>query len=155
MNKTILKVEDVVVKFKVRDRELTAIRNLSIDIFENETLAIVGESGSGKSVLTKTFTGMLESNGYISSGKISYNDIVLTDIKSDKEWESIRGAKIATVFQDPMTSLNPIRTIGSQITEVIIKHQGMSKVEAKAEAISLMKRTGIPMAEKRFDDYPF
>ena len=155
MNKTILKVEDIVVKFKVRDRELTAIRNLSLDILENETLAIVGESGSGKSVLTKTFTGMLESNGYISSGKISYNDIVLTDIKTDKEWESIRGAKIATVFQDPMTSLNPIRTIGSQITEVIIKHQGMSKVEAKAEAISLMKRTGIPMAEKRFDDYPF
>lgn len=151
----ILSAKDIVVKFNVRDRVLTAIRKISIDLYEGETLAIVGESGSGKSVTTKTFTGMLESNGYIDSGSIMFEGQDLTQIKSDKEWEKIRGVKIATVFQDPMTSLNSIRTIGSQITEVIIKHQKKSKEEAKKIAIDLMERVGIPNAADRFDEYPF
>ncbi len=154
-NKAILSAKDISVQFKVRDRFLTAIRNVSLDLYEGETLAIVGESGSGKSVLTKTFTGMLDSNGSITNGSIEYDGINLVDLVKDKEWEGIRGSKIATVFQDPMTSLNPILTIGSQITEVIIKHQGKSKEEAKAMAIELMNRTGIPNAEKRFNEYPF
>lgn len=154
-NKAILSAKDISVQFKVRDRFLTAIRNVSLDLYEGETLAIVGESGSGKSVLTKTFTGMLDSNGSITTGSIEYDGINLVDLVKDKEWEGIRGSKIATVFQDPMTSLNPILTIGSQITEVIIKHQGKSKEEAKAMAIELMNRTGIPNAEKRFNEYPF
>ncbi len=151
----ILSAKDITVKFKVRDRILTAIRNVSVDLYENETLAIVGESGSGKSVLTKTFTGMLDSNGYIDSGSIIYEGNDLTELKKDKDWVGIRGNKIATVFQDPMTSLNPILTIGTQITEVIIKHQDKSKAEAKEIAIDLMRKTGISDPEKRFDDYPF
>lgn len=151
----ILSAKDIVVKFNVRDRVLTAIRKVSIDLYEGETLAIVGESGSGKSVTTKTFTGMLDSNGYIDSGSIMFEGQDLAKIKSDKEWEKIRGVKIATVFQDPMTSLNSIRTIGSQITEVIIKHQKKSKEEAKAIAIDLMERVGITDAANRFDEYPF
>lgn len=151
----ILSAKDIVVKFNVRDRVLTAIRRISLDLYEGETLAIVGESGSGKSVTTKCFTGMLESNGYIDSGSIMFEGQDLTQIKSDKEWEKIRGVKIATVFQDPMTSLNSIRTIGSQITEVIIKHQKKSKEEAKKIAIDLMERVGIPNAADRFDEYPF
>ncbi len=154
-NNVILSVKDLEVKFKVRDRVLTAIRNISLDFIEHQVVAIVGESGSGKSVFTKTFTGMLDINGEVSKGEIWFEGKNLMDIKTDKGWEEIRGKKIATVFQDPMTSLNPVRTIGYQISEVIIKHQGKSKEEAKQEAIDLMKRVGIVNAEQRYDDYPF
>ena len=153
--KVILSAKDIEVKFRVRDNYLTAIRNVSLDLYDGETFAIVGESGSGKSVFTKTFTGMLESNGQISNGSVMFEGKDLTKLSTDKDWEGIRGKKISTIFQDPMTSLNPIRTIGSQITEVIEKHQGVSKEEAKAQAIEMMKRVGIPKAELRFDEYPF
>lgn len=151
----ILSVKNLEVKFKVRDRVLTAIRNVSLDFEEGKVVAIVGESGSGKSVFTKTFTGMLEVNGEVSNGEIWFEGRNLMDIKNDKGWEEIRGKKIATVFQDPMTSLNPVRTIGYQISEVIMKHQGKSKAEAKAEAIELMEKVGIKDAERRYDEYPF
>ncbi len=151
----VLSVKDLEVKFKVRDRELAAIRNISMDFEEGKVVAIVGESGSGKSVFTKTFTGMLEVNGRISNGEIFFEGQDLVKIKKDKEWEKIRGKKIATIFQDPMTSLNPVRTIGYQISEVIVKHQGKSKSEAKKMAIDLMTRVGIKDAEKRYDEYPF
>ena len=151
----VLSAKDVEVKFRVRDRYLTAIRRVSLDLYDGETYAIVGESGSGKSVFTKTFTGMLESNGQISNGSVMLEGKDLTQLKTDKDWEGIRGAKISTIFQDPMTSLNPIRTIGSQITEVIEKHQHVSKEEAKAQAIDLMTKVGIPKAADRFDEYPF
>lgn len=153
--KVILSAQDVVVEFAVRDRILTAIRNISLNLYEGEVLAIVGESGSGKSVLTKTFTGMLESNGRVASGSIIYRNQDLTHFTSNKEWESIRGGKIATIFQDPMTSLDPLQPIGYQITEVIRKHQAKSKAEAKELAIDYMKKVGIPQAEERFNDYPF
>jgi len=151
----IISAKDIEVKFRVRDKYLTAIRNVSLDLYEGETFAIVGESGSGKSVFTKTFTGMLESNGSITNGSILFHGQDLTKLKKDREWEGIRGAKISTIFQDPMTSLNPIRTIGSQITEVIEKHQGVSKAEAKRQAIEMMERVGIQNAANRFDEYPF
>ncbi len=151
----ILSVKDLVVKFKVRDRVLTAIRNISLDFEEGKVVAIVGESGSGKSVFTKTFTGMLETNGEVTQGEIWFEGEDLLKFKKDEEWMKIRGKKIATVFQDPMTSLNPVRTIGYQISEVIIKHQGKSKEEAKAEAIKLMERVGIYDAARRYDEYPF
>lgn len=151
----ILSVKDLEVKFKVRDRVLTAIRNVSLDFEEGKVVAIVGESGSGKSVFTKTFTGMLEINGEVSNGEIWFEGENLLDIKKDSDWEKIRGKKIATVFQDPMTSLNPVRTIGYQISEVIMKHQGKSKAEAKAEAIKLMEKVGIRDAERRYNEYPF
>ena len=151
----ILTARDIVVEFDVRDRVLTAIRGVSLDLVEGEVLALVGESGSGKSVLTKTFTGMLEENGRVAQGTIDYRGTDLTALKSNKDWEPIRGAKIATIFQDPMTSLDPINTIGSQITEVIIKHQGKTSKEAKEMAIDYMTKVGIPDAEKRFEEYPF
>lgn len=153
--KPVLSASDIVVEFTVRGKQLTAIRNVSLDLYENETLAIVGESGSGKSVLTKTFTGMLEANGKVTNGSVIFEGENLLDIKNDADWEKIRGRKIATIFQDPMTSLNPILTIGQQITEVIVKHQGKSYEEAKKEAIQLMEEVGIYNAEKRFDEYPF
>ncbi|MBR5342230.1 MAG: ABC transporter ATP-binding protein [Erysipelotrichaceae bacterium] len=153
--KIILSAKDIEVKFRVRDNYLNAIRGVSLDLYDGETFAIVGESGSGKSVFTKTFTGMLESNGKVTNGSVMYDGKDLTKLESDKDWEGIRGAKIATIFQDPMTSLNPIRTIGSQITEVIIKHQKVSAEEAKKQAVDIMDRVGIIDAAKRFDEYPF
>lgn len=151
----ILSVKDLVVKFKVRDRELTAVRNISMDFYEGQVVAIVGESGSGKSVFTKTFNGMLDANGYVANGEIWFEGEDIAKKKKDVEWLDIRGKKIATIFQDPMTSLNPVRTIGYQISEVIIKHQGKSKAEAKKLAIDLMTRVGIKDAENRYDEYPF
>lgn len=151
----ILSVKNLEVKFKVRDRVLTAIRNISLDFEEHKVVAIVGESGSGKSVFTKTFTGMLEINGEVTNGEIWFEGKNLLENKKDEDWLKIRGKKIATVFQDPMTSLNPVRTIGYQISEVIMKHQGKSKEEAKKEAIELMTRVGIYNAEQRYDEYPF
>ncbi len=151
----ILSVKDLEVKFKVRDKVLTAIRRISMDFEEGKVVAIVGESGSGKSVFTKTFTGMLEINGTVTNGEIWFEGKDLAKIKNDKEWEQIRGKKIATVFQDPMTSLNPVKTIGDQISEVIIKHQGKSKAEAKKMAIEMMGRVGIREPEKRYNEYPF
>lgn len=152
---TIISIRDLIVKFRVRNRQLTAIRNISLDLYEGEVLAVVGESGSGKSVLTKTFTGMLESNGYVSNGSILYRGQELNDLKTNKEWENIRGGKIATIFQDPMTSLDPIKTIGSQIVDAIIKHQKVSKAEAKILALDYMKKVGISDVERRFNEYPF
>lgn len=151
----VLSAKDVVVKFHVRDRILTAIRKVSLDLYDGETLAIVGESGSGKSVFTKTFTGMLESNGWVDNGEIMFEGKNLLENKKNRDWEKVRGAKIATIFQDPMSSLNPIKTIGSQITEVVMKHQGKTKAEAKEIAIDMMDRVGIPNAADRFDEYPF
>ncbi len=151
----VISVRNLEVKFKVRDRELVAIRNISLDFEEGQVIAIVGESGSGKSVFTKTFTGMLDNNGSISNGEIIFEDRDISKIKEDREWEKIRGKKIAMIFQDPLTSLDPVRTIGYQISEVIIKHQGKSKEEAKDIAVDLMDRVGIKDAEKRYDEYPF
>jgi oligopeptide transport system ATP-binding protein len=153
--KVVLSLKNLEVKFNVRARILRAIRNVSLDIYEGQSIAIVGESGSGKSVLTKTFTGMLEENGRITNGEIWFEGQDLAKLQTNKEWQSIRGNKIATVFQDPMTSLNPIKTIGSQISEVIMLHQGKSSSEAKEIAINLIKRVGIANAQKRFYDYPF
>lgn len=151
----IVSVKDLEVQFSVRNKILTAIRNISLDIYKGETLAIVGESGSGKSVFTKCLIGMLEENGRVSKGEIHYSGVDLAKFSSNEEWRQIRGKRISTIFQDPMTSLNPLRRIGSQITEVIRLHRGLSKEAAKEEAISLLKRVGITDAEKRFDDYPF
>lgn len=151
----IIEVKNISVQFRVRNRLLTAIRDISVNLYDGEVLAIVGESGSGKSVFTKTFTGMLEANGEIPTGSILYNGKDLVQIKSNDEWSKIRGGEIATIFQDPMTSLNPILMIGKQIVEVIEKHQKVKGREAKQIAIDLMNKVGISDSEKRFNDYPF
>lgn len=157
MNKILLSIKNLEVNFKLRGKILKVIRNISLDIYENESIAIVGESGSGKSVFTKVLSGMLDDNGYINSGVVLFNDEASIELSkiSNKDWQKIRGSKIATVFQDPMTSLNPLMTIGNQIASVIIKHQKCSKEIAKNRAINIMKRVGISNPEKRYNEYPF
>lgn len=151
----ILSVKNLSVGFLSHGKKMNVIRDISLDVYKGETLAIVGESGSGKSVFTKTFTGMLESNGYISNGSITFDGIDLAKLKTTKEWTGIRGKRIATIFQDPMTSLNPLLSIGYQIEEVLRLHHGLNKKEAREEAINLLKKVRIPDPEKRIHDYPF
>ena len=151
----VLEVKNLKVGFLSHGKKMDVIRDISLDVYEGETLAIVGESGSGKSVFTKTFTGMLESNGYISGGSILFHEWDLAKFKKPKEWSQVRGKRIATIFQDPMTSLNPLFTIGYQIEEVLRLHHHMSRKEAHQEAVTLLQKVRIPEPEKRMKDYPF
>ena len=149
----LLQVKNLKVHFKTFGGEVQAVRNVTFDLHKGETLAIVGESGSGKSVACKTIMRILSSNGYIKNGQILFDGKDLTKI-SEKDMEKVRGKDIAMIFQDPMTSLNPTMTIGKQIMEPIIKHQGFSKEDAKKRAIELIELVGISDAEKRFKQYP-
>lgn len=150
----ILSAKDVEIQFSVRGRKLMAIRKCSLDLYEGETLAIVGESGSGKSVFTKSFIGMLDANGTITGGSITYNGVDISKYKTEDEWMTIRGKKIAMVMQDPMTSLNPLKKIGKQIQESIELHQGIKGEAAKKMALEMLEKVGIPNPEKRYNQYP-
>ena len=149
----ILSARDVEVTFSLRGKKLTAIRRTSLDLYEGETLAIVGESGSGKSVFTKCFVGMLDKNGSITNGSILYQGEDLTQF-SEKDWLRIRGKKIAMVTQDPMTSLNPLKTIGFQIQESVELHQGLKGHAAREEVYRILDAVGIPDPERRYKQYP-
>lgn len=154
MANTILSVKDLVIEFKLRGNVLTPIRNISLDLIEGETLAIAGESGSGKSVFTKSFIGMLDKNGRIKNGSIMFDGMDLTTFKTEKEWLSVRGRRIAMVFQDPMTSLNPLKSIGSQINEVLLIHGIAEGAKAKERTIELLEAVGIQDARNRYHNYP-
>ena len=149
----LLSARDVEVTFSLRGNKLTAIRRTSLDLYEGETLAIVGESGSGKSVFTKCFVGMLDKNGSITNGSIMYQGEDLAQF-SEKDWLRIRGRKIAMVTQDPMTSLNPLKTIGYQIQESVELHQGLRGAAAKKEVLRILEAVGIPDPERRYKQYP-
>ena len=137
----ILSVEDLDIRFQVRGRELHAIRRISLDLYRGESLAIVGESGSGKSVMTRALCGMLEHNGRIAGGRIVFEGRDLCQLSS-RQMAKLRGSKIATVFQDPMTSLDPIVPIGRQLTDVIRAHQKCSLQEARNRALEMMEKVG-------------
>ena len=149
----ILSAKEVEVTFSLRGNKLTAIRRASLDLYEGETLAIVGESGSGKSVFTKCFVGMLDKNGSITHGSIEYDGKDLTQL-TEKDWLKIRGRKIAMVTQDPMTSLNPLKTIGYQIQEAVELHQGLHGREARQETLRILESVGISDAARRYRQYP-
>lgn len=150
----ILTIQNLVIKFSLRGRVLTAIRNISLDLYKGESLAIVGESGSGKSVLMKSIMGLLDKNGYIDRGQIMYNNWDLTQFNTERDWLAIRGKEVAMVTQDPMTSLNPLKTIGKQIEECVILHQSLKGKAAYIETLKLLKDVGIHDVEKRFRQYP-
>ena len=153
-NDVVLSVRDLVVQFTLRGQVLTAIRGASLDLHKGESLAIVGESGSGKSVFTKTFMGMLDKNGSVKSGEILYDGMDLAKFTTEAEWLKIRGRRIAMVFQDPMTALSPLMTVGKQIAETLELHQGLRGRAAKEKAIEILRDVGITDPERRYKQYP-
>ena len=152
----ILSVKDLDIKFTLCGKVLHAIRNVSLDVYKGESLAIVGESGSGKSVFTKSFMGLLDGNGFIPNGEILFEGQDLAKLKKEKDWRKIRGGKIAMIMQDPMTSLNPLKTIGAQIAEAIKLHQpqvkGREAIQAKVE--QYLTEVGITEPARRSRQYP-
>ena len=159
-NQLILSAKDVNIQFNLRGKVLHAIRGIDLDLYQGEVLAIVGESGSGKSVFTKSFMGLLDANGSITSGTIDYygaddgKPIRLSDLKKEKDWLKVRGHEIAMIMQDPMTSLNPLKTIGAQIMEAVALHQGLKGAAAKEKTLEYLRDVGISDPEKRFKQYP-
>lgn len=154
MSEVILSVKDLVIQFKLRGKTLTPIRRISLDLFKGETLAIVGESGSGKSVFTKSFLGMLDKNGHIESGNIFFEGNDIAKYTKESQWLGIRGKKIAMVFQDPMTSLSPLKSVGDQIKEVLLQHKICPPGEAKIRVVKLLESVGIKDAAARYGNFP-
>jgi len=150
----ILQVQDIHVSFKTFGGEVKAVRGVSFDLYQGETLAIVGESGCGKSVTSQSIMRLIpENTGRIHNGSIIFDGKDLTKL-SDKAMRSIRGVDISMIFQDPMTALNPTLTIGSQMSEGIKHHKGISKQEARQKALEMLKLVGIPSPEMRLKQYP-
>lgn len=158
--KVILSVKDLNVKFNLRGKVLHAIRGINLDVYQGESLAIVGESGCGKSVLNKNFIGLLDPNGFISSGEIIYYGMddgqpqVLSNYKKDNEWLKIRGSEVSMIMQDPMTSLNPLKTIGKQIGESLELHQALKGKALKEAVYGILRDVGIEEPERRYKQYP-
>jgi oligopeptide transport system ATP-binding protein len=150
----ILQVKDLEISFNTYGGEVQAVRSVSFDLRRGETLAIVGESGSGKSVTAKSIMRLLpEANSIIKGGEAVFEGQNLLSL-SEKQMQGIRGSKIAMVFQDPMTSLDPTMRVGRQITESLKKHLGMSGSRANERAVELLEMVGIPNAEDRVSQYP-
>src|SRR5688572_26926743 len=144
----LLSVRDLEVKFFTGRATVHAVRGTSFDLEAGETLGIVGESGCGKSVSSLAMLGILPKTGRITGGQVVFDGQDLVGL-SDSRLRNIRGKDIAMIFQDPMTSLNPVLKIGRQLTEVMTKHLPMDKEQATAEAVSLLERVGIPNAADR------
>jgi oligopeptide/dipeptide ABC transporter ATP-binding protein len=153
MEKELLRVEDLTVKFRTYNGEVTAVNNLELLLNENETLGIVGESGSGKSVTSLSIMGLLEEATSSVSGRALFKGTDLIAMK-EKEKQEYRGNHLAMIFQEPMTSLNPLHKCGNQIIESMLIHTDISKADAKEKAIELLKLVGIPAPEQRFNEYP-
>ncbi|MER5717016.1 ABC transporter ATP-binding protein [Streptomyces sp. NPDC002132] len=148
-----LSVRDLKVRFSTEDGIVKAVDGLSFDVERGKTLGIVGESGSGKSVTNLTVLGLHNPRSTTVDGEIVLDGQELVTA-SEKELERLRGNKMAMIFQDPLTALSPYYTVGRQLSEPYIKHMGASKKEAKARAIQMLEKVGIPQPKARFDDYP-
>jgi len=150
---TLLTVENLTVEFPTRKGTLTAIEDVSLSVEPGEILGMVGESGAGKSMTGAAIIGLIEPPGRIARGTI-HLDGERIDTLSREAMRRIRGRKIGAIFQDPLTSLNPVLTVGEQLIETIQTHLKLPRAQARARAIDWLKRVGIPAPEKRIDTYP-
>lgn len=150
----VLEVKDLVTTFRIGKQEYEVLRGVSFDIEENETLCMVGESGCGKSVTTLSIMDLLPNNGRVVSGSIKLDGQELTTM-TPKERNALRGKRMGMIFQEPMTALNPLLTIGRQLTEGLRLHQGMSKQEAYDTAVAYLEKVGIANPADRMKQYPF
>ena len=156
----ILEIKNLEVQFQVGSRTVYAVNDVSFSLKRGRTLGIVGESGCGKSVTAHSILQLLPKNGGIKNGSISYfpepdNKVVLSDYnRNSSEIRSIRGKDIAMIFQDPLSSLDPVYTIGWQIEENLLQHEKVTKEEAKVRILKLLQELGIPSPEQRFNEYP-
>jgi peptide/nickel transport system ATP-binding protein len=150
----LLKVEDLAVSFATEEGMVQAVDGVSFQLGQGEVLAVVGESGSGKSVTAMTLMGLTRSPNARFSGEAHYKGTELIGAPEDKLRE-VRGAEIAMIFQDPMTSLNPVHKIGDQIIEQIQEHEALPDQQARERTIELLERVGIPRARDRINNYPF
>src|SRR5690606_29781303 len=150
----LLTIQDLAVQFETRLGVVHAVEGVDLELRPGETLAIVGESGSGKSVAAMSILGLTASQGgRVSRGRIQFDGRDLLSLPTD-QMRAIRGNEIAMVFQEPMTSLNPVFTVGNQLTEVLELHRRLSSTAARKEALRLFELVGIPSPEQRLDEYP-
>lgn len=149
----ILDVKELRTSFFTHVGEVKAVRGVSFSLGKGEALGIVGESGSGKSVTMMSIMKLLQENGKVVGGEVNFDGKNIKDMP-EKEMEKIRGNDIGMIFQDPMTSLNPVFTVGQQLTEPLIKHRKISKKEAEKLAIDMLNLVGIPSPEQRMKQYP-
>ena len=153
MSDPLLRVEDLRVSFATEEGVVQAVDGVSFELAAGEVLAVVGESGSGKSVTAMTLMGLTRSPNARFEGSATYKGTELITAEED-ELRRVRGAEIAMIFQDPMTSLNPVHRIGSQIIEQIQEHEGLPDAQARERTVELLERVGIPRARERVDNYP-
>ena len=154
MSKTLLEVKNMHVSIHTDSGVIQAVRGVSFDLHESETLAIVGESGSGKSITNKAVMGLLPVGGRIDEGEVILNGRDIAHF-SEKEMNNIRGAEVSMIFQDPLTSQNPTMTVGNQITEMLMLHKPeMTPEQRKTRALELLDMVGIPNPAERFGQYP-
>lgn len=149
----LLEVKDLETEFKVKRGTVKAVNGVSFEVDKGEILAVVGESGSGKSVTSLSVMGLIRDPGRVAGGEILFNGENLLK-KSTKEMQAVRGDKISMIFQEPMTSLNPVYRVKDQIMETILTHTTMNKKEALKRAIEMLELVGIPAPEQRVNDYP-
>lgn len=152
--KEILRVEDLQICFHTKRGKKIAVDGISFCINEGEVFGIVGESGCGKSVTSMSILKLIGSPGEITRGNVYLDGEDVLSLNEKDMQKRIRGSKVSMIFQDPMTSLNPLITIGEQISETIRVHSHISKKDAKQEAINILKQVGIPHAEERYNSYP-
>lgn len=153
MTDTVLEVRDLRVEFPTRTGVLTALDGVSLSIQRGEILGVVGESGAGKSMTGLAILGLLEPPGRIAGGEIRLSGDRI-DTLSEREMENVRGGRIGAIFQDPLTSLNPLFRVGDQLVETIRLHTALGKDQARARALDLLREVGIPAPENRIDAYP-
>ena len=149
----LLSVKNLSTEFPVKKGIVRAVEDVSFDVDQGEILAIVGESGSGKSVTSLSIMGLLAEPGHVAGGSLEFEGKDLATL-SEKQYRELRGNDMAMIFQEPMTSLNPVYSVGNQIVEAIRTHEKVSKAEAKDRAVDLLRKVGIPSPEARINDYP-